>query len=336
MVRTVSLCAALVTCALACGRSGSSGHSGDDAGRATPAPAPLRSTTLQQPGPQSPPPPPLPVPIVDRIEVLAPGKGARRVLRYHPTKPWTLTVEARLHGREKIDTHTAYDLDVPAFHYGLAVTGVGTRGKAGVTRLQLRGTKAGAEGGQGSEVAASFVAQFRKLIEDRRVWLEVDARGVIDGAHLVGVAADDQVPGILRETRQLFYSATVPLPNAPIAPGARWKVTSRVERAGVIVKQTATYQLVAAEGDRLTVDADVEQVGEQQLVAPEDGSNDVAELHAFVWKATGRLAVNLSMVTASGDLSIDQRVHGRVRAGGRVADVYDAVTGTLSLSSRHP
>lgn len=321
MVRALTLCAALATCALACGKSGSNRHS-DDAGGVSAHPPPLRTTSLSPPA-TGPVPPPLAVPVVDRIELLSPGKGARRRLRYHPTEPWTLAISARLHAREKVDTRTAYDVVAP-FGYGLAVTGVASR--AGVARLQLRGTEATVGHGKGAEVATSFVALFRQLVEDHRAWIDVDPRGVITGAGIVGVADGDHA-AILREMRQLFYSATVPLPDAPIAPGARWRVVSRVERAGVIVKQTAAYHLRAVEGDHLTVDADVEQVGEEQLVDSD------AELHAFVWSATGRLAISLSTVTASGALTIDQRVHGRVRAGARVADVYDAATGTLTLSS---
>jgi len=283
------------------------------------------------PPPAEPPPPPLPVPVVDQIEVLSPGKGPRRRLRYHPTKPWTLAISAKLHAREKVNTHTAYDVDVPPFAYGLAVTGVDPRN--GVVRLQLRGTEATVGRGKGAEVATSFVALFRQLVGSHRAWIEVDPRGVITGAGIVGVVADGDRPAILREMRQLFYSATVPLPDSPIAPGARWRVVSRVERAGVIVKQTAAYHLRAAAGDRLTVDVDVEQVGEAQLVAAQETVDTSADLHAFVWSATGRLTIALSKVTASGALTIDQRVHGGVRVGARVADVYDAATGTLTLSS---
>ena len=51
----------------------------------------------------------------------------------------------------------------------------------------------------------------------------------------------------------------VPLPEEAVGPGARWEVTRSIKEQGINANQTATYQLVSADGDHLTLKETIEQ-----------------------------------------------------------------------------
>jgi hypothetical protein len=138
----------------------------------------------------------------------------------------------------------------------------------------------------------------------------------------------------LREVKQLYYASVVPLPEVAVGVGARWKVVSRLKRAGVIVKQTATYGISARKGDQLTVDVELRQIGEPQVLSARGlPAGAVAELIAFVYEARGAVQVDLARPFMSGTLAIDHRVHGRIYIDQRPTDTYTALTGTLQASA---
>ena len=59
-----------------------------------------------------------------------------------------------------------------------------------------------------------------------------------------------------RLTEELNESLTLvgsPLPAEPVGPGAKWEVSLPLESQGLTINQTAHYQLIAIEGDRLSL-----------------------------------------------------------------------------------
>ena len=60
-----------------------------------------------------------------------------------------------------------------------------------------------------------------------------------------------------------------PFPTEPVGAGAVWKVKGTVEQQGMSIDQETTFSLVAVDGDRLEVNAKLNQGAEpQKLEAP--------------------------------------------------------------------
>ena len=58
----------------------------------------------------------------------------------------------------------------------------------------------------------------------------------------------------------------IPLPEEPVGVGAKWRVATVLRQHPAIVKQVATYTLVARTAKRWKIAVDIERHGEEQVV----------------------------------------------------------------------
>ena len=90
---------------------------------------------------------------------------------------------------------------------------------------------------------------------------------------------------------QRWLGLVVPLPDEPVAVGARWRVVSMVRSGGVVLKQTATYRLTAADADGWTVELEAERIGEAQEILVPGVEGALGELVALRRLVKGTLTV---------------------------------------------
>ena len=67
--------------------------------------------------------------------------------------------------------------------------------------------------------------------------------------------ADAQTRQLMDQMKDSFSSVAAPLPEEAVGPGARWEVKMPIKSQGMTIDQTATYELVSLEGERLTTKA---------------------------------------------------------------------------------
>jgi hypothetical protein len=70
---------------------------------------------------------------------------------------------------------------------------------------------------------------------------------------LPAASADPQVRAAFSQLLSGGLSGGIPLPEEPIGPGAKWEVKRHTKAQGISQDHTSTYELVAIEGERLTV-----------------------------------------------------------------------------------
>lgn len=121
---------------------------------------------------------------------------------------------------------------------------------------------------------------------------------------------------------QRMLATVVPLPEQPLGLGARWRVVTALRQQGAVLKQTATYTLVAR-GPRWTIAVDVQRLAEPQRVMG-------VELVAIVRRLQGTFEVDPRQpFPHTGKLTVTSTVH--ARTGSRETIVED--TGTIELQT---
>ena len=79
-------------------------------------------------------------------------------------------------------------------------------------------------------------------------------------------AGDPQLSQTLEQMKESFASAVTPLPEEPIGPGAKWEYKNHLKSQGMTIDQTMNYELVAIEGNRLTLRSTVAQKASNQKI----------------------------------------------------------------------
>jgi len=91
--------------------------------------------------------------------------------------------------------------------------------------------------------------------------------GVVKSLEMkVPATADPQFAQSLDQMKESFSSSTTPLPDEAVGPGAKWEYVTRVKTQGMTIDQTMTYELVAIEGDRLTLRSTILQNAANQKI----------------------------------------------------------------------
>lgn len=262
-----------------------------------------------------------------RFTVLEGGEGvrARRRYRFGGAAARELRARSTVTGRENVDGMWRDPATAPRVADGFGISAA-IEGDGGV--VHLRGLVAEVDGAQ------SYVTRWRALLEKRRADVRVDARGRWRDAELLDDPAGTQLDA-RDELVQRWLGLAVPLPDEPIAPGARWRVVTALRAGGVVLKQTATYQLVAVAPDAWTVDVTIERIGEpQEIVVPGPQPVALGELIALRRVVTGTLVVSPDdPLPIRGRLASEVASHARIRVGASLSERYSEDQATVELST---
>ncbi len=287
--------------------------------------------------PLRPPEPAVEMPRELRFTLLEPGQGARKVLRYRPDgSARELVARALVTTRGYADGVWTDPLTLAPLRDGFGITAAppASAGAAAVA-VQLRGLSATVEaGGPAAGVAAAefYLERWRLLLEKRRADITTDARGRILTTTLVDDPARHRVDA-RDELVQRWLGLVVPLPEEPIAVGARWRVVSVLRAGGAVLKQTATYRLTAADAAGWTVVVEVERIGEpQDITVPGMAAGVLGEVVALRRVVTGTLTVRASdPLPVRGKLTSDVASHARFHLPGKTTERYTEDQATIEL-----
>jgi len=333
--------AGVAAAAVACGSPAAPPASRDTGS----APSPPPPDAAPPPPPDAPGPrllvmtePEVALPSQESFRLLDPGKGARVALRYG-TAAGTAAVVARTSlTSRRLDRGTfSPPVALPAVHDGFAITIAAEH----PGQLALRGltATAAAASGDADTNADAYLAAWRALLQDRRVTVDVDARGAI-GA----IRFDDDPTGARGaqgrdELVQRLLSLIVPLPAEPVAPGARWRVVTVLRQGPAVAKQTATYTLIGRTATAWKLHVQLHRVGEPQRIAdPSLPAGTTAELVALFRALEGDVDVDPALpLIIGGSLAIESRLHARLAPrGGSPVDQMFEDTGRVSLVRCRP
>lgn len=274
-------------------------------------------------------PPAISLPNEMSFTLLEPGTGARASLRYQLAS----AAERELASATKVTTRTNF-----AGEWKDAVTLPAMRDGFGVSTssdvVHLRGLEATVDDGDAGAVtqARRYMARARGLLEKRRADAFVDARGRLQRVALLGVPAQTR-SDVVDEITQRWLSVAVPLPEEPVAVGARWRVVTALRASDIIVKQTVTYRLAAADATTWTIEITAERIGERQMV-PTGVPDSEGELLGLKRTLEGRVVVGRNdPLPLRGKLSSETVIHVRLKSKDQVVEALSEDKGAIELGA---
>ncbi|HVV84598.1 MAG TPA: hypothetical protein VHE35_16130 [Kofleriaceae bacterium] len=300
------------------------------AGSATVGPA----TRVLQPE-RHPPPPTTPMPRRVSEALLEAGAAPRRALRYRlEPAARTLTAISRItsHG---YDGGWTDPVTLAPVHEGFEVTPAGGGGPVHV-RGVIAEVEADGQSDAARTAAEAYLARWRAVLERRRADLVVDERGGLGEVTLLTDPGGTTDPDAKDELVQRWLGLAVPLPEAPVGVGARWKVVTMLRAGGAVMTQTAIYRLARVDRDRWTIEVDLTRLGRpQEIQLPGQPPGATAQLVALLRKVTGTVTVSpASPLPLDGQLTGEVRSQARIPvAGGPPRDQASEDTASITLST---
>lgn len=238
------------------------------------------------------------------VELLEPGEGERVALRIRSEvgQTETMRLEQVMTMQIQLGEQQGPTVEMPPIRMDMVMetTHVGDDGamrhSSRISNLEVLG--------DGPLVPR--LEQDLAPLRDLTGWDVVDARGRM-------VAAEYDIPGnaspelrnSLQRTQEALRQLMPPLPEEPVAVGARWQAVSDV-RSQIAFRQVSTYTLESMDGDRIVLSVQTVQTADPQPMAS-DQPGVTAELLAFGGEATARIELNLVGLapTSEGNVAVE-------------------------------
>lgn len=128
-----------------------------------------------------------------------------------------------------------------------------------------------------------------------RAQLELDNQGALHGGT---VDAPQGLPAPLQQTmnqmQENFGKVQVPLPAEAVGVGGKWIAVSVMEQGGMKLEQSATYELLARDGDALKLKVDVDQKLLSESFSPPGMPGVTGTIDRYEGGGSGKLDLLLS------------------------------------------
>jgi len=206
------------------------------------------------------------------VKLLDAGAEPRKELRLHPapdTKQ-TLTMTLKMAADTKMGQAAAPAMKLPALKMVLDADVKKVADNGTITyALVLSDLEVSETAGTAPEVARAMKAAFAG-VKGMTGTGTVSSQGISEGFDVKAAAASNpQTAQFSGQLKELFGQLVAPLPEESVGVGARWEVKGKIKSQGMTVDQTATYELVSLEDERISVkSATVQQASAQQIQNP--------------------------------------------------------------------
>ncbi|MGE0869912.1 MAG: hypothetical protein AB7P03_15205 [Kofleriaceae bacterium] len=149
-----------------------------------------------------------------------------------------------------------------------------------------------------------------KPFEGRDLTAPFDARGMLGDLSFVDDPGKARSQAAIDEVTQRMLAVMVPAPAESVGIGAKWRVVTILRQRPAVVKQTATYTLLARSKASWKIGVDISRVGEPQtLIDPAIPRDTLVELVALRRSFKGTLDVNPTRPFATGKLDVTSSLH---------------------------
>jgi hypothetical protein len=238
--------------------------------------------------------------------VLNAGSEPRTVLRLHPVVGDQQAVNLTMNLATSM---TAADQAMPAtvnppitLTMEVRVKDVATNGDITYETVYRDATAAAETNGLpgAAAVAKASLASLSGMTGVGRI----SDRGISEGLEMALPAGAD--PQLNQAMDQLKFSLTgysTALPEEAVGIGARWEYKNRLQSQGMTIDQTVTCELVAIEGDRLTLRRIITQNAENQKIQSPALPGLPVDLNKMIGLGTGRSTFDLThLIPVTGTL----------------------------------
>ena len=125
----------------------------------------------------------------------------------------------------------------------------------------------------------------------------MSSHGIIKGVEIkLPAAADPQMSKTMDQMKESFSSSSIPLPEEAVAPGAKWEYQTRIKSQGMTIDQNLHYELIAIEGDRLTLRSTITQNAANQKIQNPAMPSLKVDLTKMTGSGTGSSTLDLGRI----------------------------------------
>jgi len=186
-----------------------------------------------------------------------------------------------------------------------------------------------------TDTSLAYVKKWHDDVEGRRLTMKLDPRNTFSDPSFVDDPTSQRKAPLDDVTQRLLVTL-VPIPAEPVGIGAKWRVVTILKHHPALVKQTATYQLVARTPAGWRIAVELQRIGEEQLVKdPTLPPGTAIQLIALLRRYVGTWEIDPTKVfPIGGKLDVESRMHLRVgQIGSKFSEQILEDTGTITATS---
>jgi len=128
----------------------------------------------------------------------------------------------------------------------------------------------------------------------------MSSRGVNKGTEIkLPEGAEPQLRQAMDQARNSFNNLSAQLPEEAVGPGARWEVKQAPKTQGMTIHQTATYQIVSIENDRVTTTTTFTQSAANQKIENPAMQGIKVDLTKLAGSGKGNVTFDLAQLMPS-------------------------------------
>ena len=269
-----------------------------------------------------------------QVKLLEPGAEPRKVLRLHP-KPGdkqTMVMNIKMGIDMKVGDVLNQAVKVPAMTITMDVTVKSVSPTGDISYETLMGDGTVAEDvevmPQISEAMKASLAKMKGLSGTGTM----SSRGISKGIEIkVPESADPQTRQAIEQTKESFSMIATPFPEEAVGVGARWEFKTKIKSQGMTIDQTAVYELLSIEDERLTAKNTITQSAAKQKIQNPAMPALKFDLDKMTGNGTGEITFDLSKVVApEGTLN----THSELMMGMNAEGQKQAMTMKMDLNLR--
>lgn len=259
----------------------------------------------------------------ETLTVLDPGAEPRRPLRYsvRAGDRSEMTIRMAMSVQSAAGDQPPTSVEAPPIEFAMVFT-VASVAPDGAARAEYEVTRAELDG-EGRDLTPERRREMRDMVQDLvglKGYVVMTDRGETREAHVsLPDGAERRVSQMVAGFQESLRRLSSPFPEEPVGRGARWRVTRTPTIQGMRLDQTTTFELTEVANDRATLQVEVSQSAEPQIVQNEMvPAGNTLRVDSFTTRGDGRVEISLSQIVpvrSSLRLNSDQRMTLRSEGG---------------------
>jgi hypothetical protein len=277
------------------------------------------------------------------VKLLSAGAEPRTALRLHPTVGdkqalllnTKVALETKMSGGQESPTKlpsASATLDIPA-----EITIKEVSAKGDITFEVMLGDVSGAEEPPGgSPPAANAKKSSVGGVKGLSATGSISSQGLSKGFDFKAPeGANLQTRLIIDLLKDIFLQLVTPLPEQPVGVGAKWEVKTPVQAHTIKIDQSANYELVSAEGERLkTKSTSTQRAANQKMDNPILPGTQV-DLTKWAFKTSGEFGLDTGkLMPTSGTMELHSEMGMGLNMGGQSQGIIMKIDVNLSIEGK--
>jgi hypothetical protein len=256
-----------------------------------------------------------------QVKLLEAGAEPRNVLRLHP-KPGnkqTVSLTMKMAVEMKIGEIEAPAMKLPAMTMTMDLTVKTVSANGDITYETLMSDASVAEDPDVLPQVAEAMKSSLGRVKGLSGTGVMSNRGLSKGTDIkVPADADPQTRQTVEQMKESFAQFALALPEEAVGPGAKWEVKMPLNSQGMTINQTATYQVVSIEGERVNAKStSVQSASNQKIQNPAMPALKV-DVKKMAGKGTGEITLDLAQaMPVQGDTNSHSELSMEMNTGGQ-------------------